>query len=397
MNLWFANPAALTALAALLVPVWLHLHRQSRPRRIAFAAWQWLSARQRPRQRWRLREWLLLCLRLLLVAVLVLALAGPQLSGLPDRTPRVLLAPAVALAEAHAAVAVPGARWQWLAPGFPPVDVKPGSDPPAPQQPIASLLREAAGHWPAADSLTVIVPEQISGLDGERIRLARPVDWRVLAGPVEPAAQPTGNAPVTLPALAIRHDPGHAAALPYLRAAARAWRIEAGQNPASELAVGPVDQPIPATTRWLLWQVAGPLPKTLTGWLEAGGVAVLDVDAAVPETLSMQPAWRDGQGRVFARAAAFGRGRVVQWQQPLQPGDFPELLEPSFPTALRALFTGPAPAPAQALATAVTPLADGPVLPAPVWALQPWLWWAALLLFALERGLASSPTRRSLA
>lgn len=402
MSLWFANPVALTALAALLVPVLLHLHRQSQPRRIAFAAWQWLSARQRPRQRWRLREWLLLCLRLLLVAVLALALAGPQLSGLPDRTSRVLLAPAVVLAEARATVAVPGARWQWLAPGFPPVDLKPGSNRPAPQQPLASLLREAASRWPDADSLTVIVPEQMSGLDGERIRLARPIQWRpihgwpnqgqVVAGPAAPAVPSPAN---PLPALAIRHDPDHAAALPYLRAAVRAWQAaDSGQRPAPAVAAAPADQPIPDNTRWLLWQVAGPMPATLTRWIEAGGIALLDVVAVLPDALSLQPVWRDDQGRVLARAAALGRGRVVQWQQPLTPEALPELLEPSFPAALRVLFTGPEPAPAQALATAVTPLADGPVLSAPARALQPWLWWAALLLFALERGLASSPARR---
>lgn len=397
MNLWFANPAALMALAALLVPVWLHLHRQSRPRRVAFAAWQWLRARQRPRQRWRLREWLLLCVRLLLVAVLALALAGPQLSGWPDRSPRVLLSPSVALNEARAAVAVAEARWHWLAPGFPPVDMKPGSDPPAPRQPIASLLREAVGTWPEADSLTVIVPEQISGLDEERIRLARPVQWQVVAGstrPLSPAPAPAA----TVPVLEIRTaDPSHPA-LTYLRAAIRAWSASAaGQRPESAVPVGPAEPPIPQRTRGVVWLVPGPMPPMLTHWVEAGGVALLDVAAVLPDTLPLQPVWRDDQGRVLARAAALGRGRVVQWQQPLTPEALPELLEPTFPAALRALFTGPAPAPEQAPATAVTPLADGPVLPPPARALQPWLWWAALLLFALERGLASSPARRSLA
>lgn len=77
MNLAFLAPAALAALAALLVPLLIHLQRRPEQRVVEFAALRWLSERVRPRQRLRLTEWLLLLLRLLLVAALALWLAQP--------------------------------------------------------------------------------------------------------------------------------------------------------------------------------------------------------------------------------------------------------------------------------------------------------------------------------
>ena len=77
VNLAFLAPAALAALAALLVPLLIHLQRRPEQRVVEFAALRWLSERVRPRQRLRLTELLLLLLRLLLVAALALWLAQP--------------------------------------------------------------------------------------------------------------------------------------------------------------------------------------------------------------------------------------------------------------------------------------------------------------------------------
>ena len=81
MSLGLLLPVGLAALAALLLPLLLHLERQSEPRATDFAALRWLSARLRPRRSLRLEECWLLLLRLLLVASVALLFARPVLFG----------------------------------------------------------------------------------------------------------------------------------------------------------------------------------------------------------------------------------------------------------------------------------------------------------------------------
>ena len=68
-------PLGLAALAALVVPLLVHLRRRTEEVPLDFAALRWLDPRPRPRRRLRFDEWLLLALRLLLVALLALLLA----------------------------------------------------------------------------------------------------------------------------------------------------------------------------------------------------------------------------------------------------------------------------------------------------------------------------------
>ena len=138
MNLVWLFPAGLTALAALLLPLLIHLARRDEQQRIDFAALRWLSARPRPRRRIRFDEWPLLLVRLLLLALLAVLLARPALHGIEDETPRVAVAPGVDATAARNALASDKAQWLWLAPGFPAFDMPP----PRPAQPLASLLRE---------------------------------------------------------------------------------------------------------------------------------------------------------------------------------------------------------------------------------------------------------------
>ena len=64
----FLLPGALAALAALILPIIIHIARRSEQHPTDFAALRWLSERPRPRSRLRLDEWPLLVLRLLLLA-----------------------------------------------------------------------------------------------------------------------------------------------------------------------------------------------------------------------------------------------------------------------------------------------------------------------------------------
>ena len=81
MSLGLLAPLGLAALAALALPLLVHLARREEQVPTDFAALRWLAAKFRPRQRLRFEEILLLALRLLLVAALALLLARPVLFG----------------------------------------------------------------------------------------------------------------------------------------------------------------------------------------------------------------------------------------------------------------------------------------------------------------------------
>ncbi|MEG2981926.1 MAG: BatA domain-containing protein, partial [Stenotrophomonas sp.] len=155
MSLLWLFPAGFIALAALLLPLLIHLARRSEQRIIDFAALRWLSAKPRPRRRIRFDEWPLLLLRLLLLAFLAVLLARPALMGVPDTQQRVAVLPGVDLAAAQRAVGNADAQWLWLAPGFPRIDK---SAAPQGPQPVSSLLRELDAALPIDAALTVVVP-----------------------------------------------------------------------------------------------------------------------------------------------------------------------------------------------------------------------------------------------
>ena len=98
MSLAWLFPAGLAALAALLLPLLIHLARRDQQGPLDFAALRWLRAEPRPRSRLRFDERLLLALRLLLLALLALWLARPALHGVEDRRPFVAIMPGVAAA-----------------------------------------------------------------------------------------------------------------------------------------------------------------------------------------------------------------------------------------------------------------------------------------------------------
>ncbi|HVI59743.1 MAG TPA: BatA domain-containing protein [Luteimonas sp.] len=456
MSLALLLPAALAALAALLLPLLIHLARRSEQRITDFAALRWLAANPRPRRKRRFDERLLLCVRLLLLAALALLLARPVLSGRPDTTPWIVAAPGVPAAVARAAAGDGDARLRWLAPGFP------GLDRPAPpaREPVASLLRELDATLPAGAPLTVLVPAVIDGADAQRPRLSRAVDWRIVAdAPVHaadddaragdpPPREPADGAARAIPAhaaadatdghsdpdvpahplqLVVRHA-HDAAGVRYLRAAGIAWRTapatpagndaadrdrsrpDAGIAPqdgravptasagaASPVSVADSAQPLPPGARNLAWLAPGPLPDGIRAWVREGGRVLLPVEAQVLELADAPPLWRDDEGNVLVRGATLGRGRLMQFTRALAPSAMPQLLEADFPTRLRALFADPPPAPARVDARDYAPatgLAPFPETPRP---LSPWLVALVAALFALERWLASGPRREAAA
>ncbi|HEY5805197.1 MAG TPA: BatA domain-containing protein [Lysobacter sp.] len=385
MSLAFLLPAGLAALAALLLPLLIHLARRSEQRPIQFAALRWLRQKPKPRHRIRFDEWLLLALRLLLLVLLALLLAQPVLLGGASEAPWIAVAPGVDLQQARAVPAPENARRHWLAPGFPSLD----EAAPATAASVTSLLRELDAGLPAGAALTVLVPEQLDGVDAQLPALSHRVEWRVVPGSMPAATARTAVVPF---APAMRYAPQREPALRYLRAAQTAWKgDDAGKASAADIAPGP--QPLPAATKQLIWIAPGPLPAPVDVWVRAGGTALLDSEATLAPVPAMTVLWRDAAGMPLVEGTAWGKGRVMRFTRALAPQSMPALLEPDFPQRVRALFDPPQPAPARVLAATHAPLTGGPAFPQSPRDLQPWLVLLIALLFIGERWLATGARR----
>lgn len=363
-------PAGLLALVALALPALIHLARRSEEQRTDFAALRWLSEKPKPRQRLRFDEWPLLLLRLLLLALVALWLARPALRDEADATPWIVAVPGV-----EAPAASDSAEVRWLVPGFPAID----EAPPASPVPVASLVRELDAELPPGAPLTVLLPERLSGLDGERLRLSRRVDWRVRPGAMPPP-RPVASPP---PTLAVRFAPSQAGGLRYLRAAAVAW-----QQPGRPLgySAAALDAPLPDRRNVLVWLAPGALPATVTEWIKRGGTALVAAEVQL----------EDGTGSegMLADERSLGHGRLLRLTRPLAPATMPALLEPDFPRQLRELLAPPPAAPSSARAVDVEPLTGGATYPQSARELQPWLALLIAALLLVERWAATRRARR---
>ncbi len=384
MSLAFLLPAGLAALAALLLPLLIHLARRSEQRPIQFAALRWLRQKPKPRHRIRFDEWLLLALRLLLLVALALLLARPVMVGGASEAPWMAVVPGVDLKQARALPAPQNTRWHWLAPGFPSLDE------PAPtvSAPVTSLLRELDAGLPEGAPLTVLVPEQLAGVDAQLPSLSHRIDWRVLPGTM--AAGPAPIAAAFTPS--IRYAPQREAAMRYLRAAQAAWKGD-GATTAAASSEALITQPLPANTRQLIWLAPGALPAAIDAWVREGGAALLDRDTTLANLPATTVLWRDATGAPLVEGAAYGKGRVMRFTRELTPQELPVLLEPDFPQQLRTLFDPPGVAPTRVLASTHEPLTGGPPFPQSPRDLQPWLVLLIALLFLAERLLATGARR----
>lgn len=383
MSLALLLPAGLAALAALLLPLLLHLARRHKQTPTDFAALRWLRQKPKPRHRIRFDEWPLLLLRLLLLALLALWLARPVLSGMDDARPWIVAVPGVDATAIRTQAGDAQARLHWLAPGFPPLDDAAPAGTPA----VASLLRQLDAELPAGTPLTVVVPATLQGVDAERPVLSRPVRWTVVEGAM-PAPPAPPSAP---PTLAVRHEAGNDTGLRYLRAAALAW--QPASSTSSTLQVDAADEALPGTTMPLVWLVPGPVPATVVQWIASGGTALLANDSTLDGFAAEATPWRDADGVPLVEAATRGNGRVLRFTRPLRPDAMPELVEADFPLRLRALFDTPVASPSRVLATDYAPVTGGATYPVAPRDLQPWLALLIALLVLVERWMATRRTR----
>ncbi len=375
----FLSPAAFAAFAALLLPILIHLSRRSQTQRTEFAALRWISAKLRPRRRPVLQERLLLLLRLLLLAVVVLWLAAPVWQRAAPSRDWLLVAPGVDWRGVSDLPAGDTVQRRWLAPGFPPLSAP---SPSAQALPTASLLREWDADAPAGDRLTVLVPETLGGLDGERLRLGRAVAWRVSTGSYPLRRMP--DAP--LPALTLLDGSAESESAVYFRAAYLSWQAGVAESKRRSLPRADIAEMAPDAIAVHLQP--GPLPPDLRSWLERGGTVMVSSQARLPDA-AWHTVWRDEDGLPLLRAAAAGEGRLLQWQRPLDPQALPLLLEPDFAEGLQRVLVRLPAAPDRAFAADHVPLRGASTHPTAPEPLRPWFALAAVLLFALERLLAA--------
>ncbi|MNV29892.1 hypothetical protein D3C71_1211380 [compost metagenome] len=384
MSLLWLFPAGLFALAALLLPLLIHLARRDQQQLIDFAALRWLSAKPRPRRRIRFDEWPLLLVRLLLLALLAVLLARPALNGVIDATPRVAVLPGLDLAKARAAVDAPQADWLWLAPEFPRIDADTAA--PSINQPVASLLRELDATLPPEAPLTVIVPSVLDGLDAQRPQLSRAVQWQIVESP---AATPAA-AKITAPQLQVRHDAAGNAALRYLRAVNQAWHPDATLDSAED------SRAFNDGTAVRVWLSARAIPDSILAWASTGGTLLVDARTPVPVDAQRTARWQDDNGNVLLEQVSHANARWLRWTTALDAASMPALLDARFPQQLQAQLQVP-PSPGRAMAVTMPPRDGAEAYPQPARELAPWLSLAIALLFLLERWMASARRRRGAA
>jgi hypothetical protein len=358
-------PLGLATLAALALPLLVHIRRWTEEEPLDFAALRWLEALPRPKRRLRFDEWVLLALRLLLVTLAALLLARPAVLGWEDARARVLVLPGVDAAAARAAAG-------------PEVELHPIE----PGAPVSSVIRQFDAELPPGAPLTILVPEVLAGVDAAPLRLTRKVNWRIIEAATD-SRPPPEPAP---PALAVRHPAGDAVAVRYFRAAAAAW----SDRPRFEAAAG---DGLPPQGTVLVWLNPGPVPQAVTDWVSAGGTALLARTAELAMPAASVTVWADEGGGALVEGGPLEAGRVLRFTRPLVPAAMPDLLGARFAESLRDLVSPPAPSPARVSAAAFVPDAGIAPYPLPPRELSSWL--AVLIAFAFlaERWLATRRRR----
>jgi hypothetical protein len=386
------TPAGFAALAALAVPLLIHWMRRSDRRVVSFAAERYLREQPHPREDRAWHERVLLLLRLLLLASLVLLLAWPVWRGgraPPPQAPWVVVAPGIDAAAARAAIDAPLAQWHWLQSGAS----------------LTSQLRELDAALAPGTAWTVVVPEHLSGLDAERLRLTHAVSWRALPVAAAPIGAPSASASVSPLTLSVRYDaPAEAGAadatgksnmaragnapgateVGVLRAVAAAWSA-AGVPATVDFAAR--DAALPPRSTWLVWLGGGDLPPAVAAWIRAGGraLATRQKDGGGAGALS------DAAGVPIFRERHPGSGRLLSLAAPLLPDAVPALRSARFPQELYALMNEPAEPPDRAPALSIAPVArvTTPATAGRVLALAPPVALLAALLFSIERSYAT--------
>lgn len=269
-------PAALIALAGVVVPLIIHLLDRGSARQLDFAPLYLLDDLPRASlRRLRLRERLLWLLRSLLVATAAMLLALPALRpALVPAQAWLLVEPGLE-DEVDATLELLSQRWEidpgeievrWLEPGFavwttPPQERQHGI--------FWDVLLAADTRLSAGARLAVIADPQADDLGPVRPRLSRSVEW--LTTGADDRLSPPGE---NVPSLAVYVDaaPARSDLIPILTAAVAAWQR------GLDAAVVMVDAP--AGADWILYAPAGALPEAVEQAVAQGALLLTDSPAS---------------------------------------------------------------------------------------------------------------------
>lgn len=313
----FAEPLWLLGLAAIAVPIAIHLRGKRVGRVVRVGSVRWLDgapAAWAPAR--RVRRIPLLLLRCAVLAALSLALARPYLRASGGEA-WVLVAPEVASRVSLDSLRRLGTV-RLLASGLPSIDRVP---PDSTRQPtdVWSLLREADATAPAGVRLVVVAPGTVAYLRGVRPELSHEVEY--VAAPADserPADRRTGG-PVT-----IYFAPGYEDDARYLSLAFRAAAMTRGVTGA--VGVLPAAESLPeVATPWVAWLGGSRPPGALQRWLAQGTSILTDSDTSATAD-GDRVVWRGQTGEPLLLASGLHyrlRGRF-------HPSTLPAVLTPDF-------------------------------------------------------------------
>ncbi|MGH7614908.1 MAG: BatA domain-containing protein [Gemmatimonadales bacterium] len=408
----FLTPSWLFGLAALAVPLALHLwsRRTGRPIRVG-SIHLLAGAPPATARSWRIQEPWILLLRCAVLAALVVALAGPYWA------PRDAVGPTWALvADDVADQASLTDSLQRAGLVVRPLDA-------------ANLwmgLREADRSAPPGTRFLVFAPALLRSFRGARPVIGSAVEWHS-----RPAVDTGARAPVQRTGariVALYADPGRREDARYVTAALRAAGLATGiraivaRRPPDAAGAGAAD------ADWVVWLSDRPVPEAIRGRVREGITLVSDAGAD-PTTrrrtrivLAEQPSdawlerrsvaadrgapmWSDGAGAPLLTLAREGRGMHYRFHSRFTPAWSDFVLRPAFPEAVARLWIGADPAGERGdkrrIATSqLLPVSDPALRPAasavPQYSLFLPAWLLAVLLFLFERWLAERPRTASL-
>lgn len=346
----FVAPGGLIALAALAVPIALHLwsRRTGRPLRIGSIA-LFAAAPPPATRRPQIEDMWLLLLRCGVLAALALALAGPYWrgGGRAAGATWVLVTEDIAAAPASQplldSLRSAGAEQHTLGPG-----------------PIWSLLREADYTAPPGTRFVVVAPNR--GAMGERPRLRAEVELLGLTTAPAPDRSPQST---PLRTVLIYSDAGRRDDARYvtaaLQAAAQATRRPAVIIQRDAATTGSV------TADWIVWLAARPVPDVVLERARRGATLLTDALADAPRDLPGRlrlaaasdpglaaplvrqrttvpaggaPVWTDDAGRPMLTVERDGAGQRLRFYARFHPSWGDLVLHPAFPEAIAALWAG---------------------------------------------------------
>lgn len=363
----FLSPLWLAALAALTLPLLIHLLSRGERRRIRVGSTRLLrEAARHQARRLRPTRLLLLAVRCLLLAALALALAEPRLAREPAPRPDVtwvVVDPEVTalddpqLAGTLAAALDEAETKSWLVDGLPEIDAD--QAPPAEQKAdLWSLLREIDTSMPPGAMLEIFAVDRLDRLRGERPTLRRPLRWHL--APVETGDLASGEPPRK------ESPPIRAALLAAPERAADAALVRAALDAASHsLGRELLDAPL-AEAELVVRLDPSPMPEDVLAAVRGGAVLIRDGSdefvtlpgevgrvtprepgaapftahrrAALPPRPDALVEWTDGEGAAWLDVSRVGAGWSYRVHGRFHPRWTDLVDRPAFPIWWRALL-----------------------------------------------------------